>query len=73
MVNALLMVAWTSAWMVSSAVGGSLIEKFGYTFTMNITVFLYVVSSFTFYIFFRKTEVKGDGETDWTIVRENGS
>ena len=73
LVNALLMVAWTSAWMVSSAVGGSLIEKFGYTFTMNITVFLYVVSSFTFYIFFRKTEVKGDRETGWTIVRENGS
>ena len=73
LVNALLMVSWTSAWMVSAAVGGSLIEKFGYTFTMNITVFLYVVSSFTFYYFFRKAEIKGDGETGWTIVRENGS
>ena len=73
LVNALLMVAWTSAWMVSAALGGSLIEKYGYTFTMNITVFLYVVSSFTFYIFFRKAEVKGHGETGWTIVRENGS
>ncbi len=73
LVNALLMVAWTSAWMVSAAVGGSLIEKFGYTFTMNITVFLYVLSSFTFYIFFRKAEVKGDGGIGWVIVRENGS
>ncbi len=73
LVNALLMISWTSAWMVSAAIGGELIEKYGYTFTMNITVFLYVLSSITFYLFFRKVESKTTGSPKWVISRENNS
>ena len=71
LVNALLMISWTSAWMVSAAIGGELIEKYGYTFTMNITVFLYVLSSITFYLFFRKVEDKTTDNPKWVINREN--
>jgi predicted MFS family arabinose efflux permease len=69
LVNALLMVAWTSSWMVSSAAGGLLIEKFGYTITINATICIYVLSSVMFYYLFRQTEVK-DGTRQWNIVRE---
>ncbi|MFH2048034.1 MAG: MFS transporter [bacterium] len=72
LVNALLMIAWTSSWMVSSAVGGTLIEKYGFTFTMNITICLYVLSSIAFYLFFRKTEKK-DESGNWIILSENKS
>ncbi len=72
LVNALLMIAWTSSWMVSSAVGGTLIEKYGFTFTMNITICLYVVSSVAFYFFFRKSEKK-DESGNWIILSENNS
>jgi len=73
LVNALLMISWTSAWMISSAVGGSLIEKYGYTVTMNITIILYVMSTVLFYFFFRKVEVKTDATPRWTIIREVNS
>ncbi len=70
LVNALLMVAWTSAWMISSAIGGHLIELYGYTFTMNITIGFYVVSSIAFYQFFHNTEVREVGSHGWKLVRE---
>ncbi len=72
LVNALMMIAWTSSWMVSSAVGGTLIEKYGFTFTMNITICLYVVSSVAFNFFFRNTEKK-DESGNWVILSENKS
>jgi predicted MFS family arabinose efflux permease len=70
LVNALLMVSWSSAWMASAAAGGVLIERFGYTVTMNITVVLYVISSLTFYGFFKDSEVRTGGVPDWIITRE---
>ncbi|UCG60859.1 MAG: MFS transporter [Candidatus Zixiibacteriota bacterium] len=73
LVNALLMVAWTSAWMISAAIGGTLIEEYGYTITMNITVVLYVISTITYYGFFRKAEAKGDGSMGWVLARDNVS
>lgn len=72
-VNALLMIAWTSSWAVSSKLGGVLIENYGYTITINITIILYVVASLVFYGFFRKAEKKTDKVPRWTIVRENMS
>jgi predicted MFS family arabinose efflux permease len=58
LVNAILMLGWTSSWMISTAVGGALIEKYGYTLPMLITVALYVLSSVLYFIYFRKNEVK---------------
>ena len=71
LVNALLMVAWTSSWMISAAIGGSLIEEYGYTVTMNITVALYILSTITYYSFFRNSETKGKSAIGWVMVREN--
>ncbi|MDH4156483.1 MAG: MFS transporter [candidate division Zixibacteria bacterium] len=73
LVNALLAVAWTSSWMISAAVGGKLIEEYGYTFTMNLTIILYIISTFTFFFFFRKGERKTKSLPRWEIVRENVS
>ncbi|MEA2031934.1 MAG: MFS transporter [candidate division Zixibacteria bacterium] len=73
LVNALLMVSWTSSWMVSTAIGGMFIERYGYTFTMNITIFLYFISSIAFYLFFRKIETRSHNGKVWTLLRENNS
>ncbi len=70
LVNALLMVGWTSSWMVSAAVGGSLIEAYGYTVTINTTILLYIISTAAFYGFFRKSERKTKGSSGWIIARE---
>jgi predicted MFS family arabinose efflux permease len=71
LVNALLQVAWTSSWMISAAVGGRLIEHYGYTVTMNITIILYIISTVTYYGFFRRAETRGESAMGWVMVREN--
>ncbi len=71
LVNALLMTAWTFSWMVSAALGGSLIEHFGYTYTINITISIYVFSSIMFYYLFKDIEIKQDGAKRWSIVCED--
>ncbi|MEW6412797.1 MAG: MFS transporter [Candidatus Zixiibacteriota bacterium] len=73
LVNALLQVAWTSSWMFSAAIGGSLIEAYGYTVTMNITIVLYVISTVLFFGFFRKSEIRSGSSVGWTLARDNGS
>ncbi|MEE9441835.1 MAG: MFS transporter [candidate division Zixibacteria bacterium] len=54
--NALLMFAWTSSWMISTKIGGMVIETHGYTQSLVIAVILYVISSVMYYMFFRKAE-----------------
>lgn len=71
LINALLMIAWTGSWMFSTAAGGHLIEAYGYTVAMNITVILYVTSSILFYSFFHKAEIHSQEEHAWVIIREN--
>nr|MBN2278011.1 MFS transporter [candidate division Zixibacteria bacterium] len=56
LVNALFMFGWNSSWMISTAVGGRLIEKHGYTLPLMITVGLYMLSSILYYMFFRDSE-----------------
>jgi len=70
LVNALLMVAWTGSWMFSSAIGGFLIEGYGYTVTLNITIILYVASSAVFYLFFRNVERRSSEGGGWAVIRE---
>jgi MFS family permease len=62
LVNALMTLAWTSSWMISTAIGGELIEKHGYTLPLLIAVGLYIVSAVLYYTFFRKSEKKAGGE-----------
>jgi len=70
LVNSLLMVSWTGSWMVSAALGGRLIELYGYTVAMNLTIALYVLSSVVFFLFFRHTEAKSDDRSGWVLLRE---
>ncbi|MFH2035710.1 MAG: MFS transporter [Candidatus Zixiibacteriota bacterium] len=70
LVNAMMMLAWTSSWMISTAIGGALIEARGYTIPMLVTVVLYFVSSILYFIFFRKSEVKIDGKYKVISVNE---
>ncbi len=62
LVNALLMLGWTSSWMISTKVGGILIENHGYTPVMLITVVLYIASSILYFVYFRNSEKK-EGST----------
>jgi MFS family permease len=58
LVNALLMFGWTSSWMVSTAIGGRLIERHGYTLPLMTAAGLYIMSSILYYLFFRDSERK---------------
>ena len=64
------MVSWTGSWMVSAALGGRLIELYGYTVAMNLTIVLYVLSSIVFFVFFRHSEAKSDDRRGWVLLRE---
>jgi len=55
-VNALLMFAWTFSWMISTQLGGWLIEQYGYTQSLLIPAGLYVLSSVLYYRYFKKAE-----------------
>ena len=70
LVNALLMLTWTSSWMVSTAIGGWMIEAEGYTFTLNITIVLYVVSALVYFQFFRRAEQRKKNGKGYDLVAE---
>ena len=70
LVSALLIVAWTSALMISSAFGGVIIEHYGYTVTINITIVIYLLSTLIFYSLFKNVETRQNGKQRWTLVRE---
>jgi predicted MFS family arabinose efflux permease len=56
LMNALLMFAWTSSWMISTRIGGAVIELYGYTISLLIAVTLYVISALLYYFSFRNDE-----------------
>ncbi len=56
LVNAFLTFAWTSSWMVSTQVGGMVIERYGYTVSLLAAIILYVISSLLYFVYFRKME-----------------
>ncbi len=70
LVNAFLMLSWTSSWMVSTLVGGVMIEKYGYTVTINTTIALYVVSTLIYYWFFRDSEVRKEYGSGYKVVTD---
>ncbi|RME19217.1 MAG: MFS transporter [Candidatus Zixiibacteriota bacterium] len=67
LVNALLMVSWTGSWMVSAAVGGHLIEQYGYTVTLNVAALLYVLSVIVYFTFFRQVEQRHKTSGQWYV------
>ncbi len=52
--NALLVIGWTAGWGVSANIGGALIERFSYSMPFFITSFLYLISTFLIFTFFKK-------------------
>jgi MFS family permease len=54
--NALLMLSWTGSWAISANLGGKLIEAYGFTPPLLITVGLYMLSSILYYMFFSSEE-----------------
>jgi predicted MFS family arabinose efflux permease len=53
--------------MVSVAIGGYLIEAYGYTVVLNISVGLYLLSSLAYYLFFGKSEHRHAERPNWHI------
>lgn len=68
LVNALLMIAWNGSWMVSTAVGGSLIESYGFTLTFVITSGLYVISTLFYFWAFRGVEKHDQRAKRWSLI-----
>lgn len=54
--NAVMEMSWSVSWMVSTQVGGLLIEHYGFALPMLITVVLYFVSSLLYLGFFHDYE-----------------
>jgi MFS family permease len=74
LMNALLMFAWTSSWMISTRIGGMVIEIYGYTVSLLVAIILYVISALTYFMFFRKAEKFTDeGISVLRQYRMNGS
>ncbi len=69
LVNAILMISWTGSWMVSTAVGGAMIEAYGYTTTINFTIVLYLISTGVFFYLFKNVEKQTDGAKKYVLVR----
>ena len=73
LMNALLMLAWTASWMISTQIGGMIIESYGYTVSLVTAIVLYVVSSIIYYYYFRKAErFTPDGVVIRSYVRITG-
>jgi predicted MFS family arabinose efflux permease len=51
--NSLLALSWNAAWMISTYIGGRLIERHGFVPVMMTTIGLYLISSAAVYAFFK--------------------
>lgn len=70
LVNALLSVSWTSSWMVSVAIGGSLIEHYGYTLVLSVSSGLYLMSALSYFWFFGRIEKRSSDGSGWYVPRD---
>ncbi len=55
--NSVRQLAWNFAWMVSTQIGGVMIERAGYAPPMFITMSLYAIAASLFYLFFRHSRI----------------
>lgn len=72
LVNAVLMISWTASWMFSVAIGGNIIERYGYTVVLNIAVVLYVLASLAYFSFFYRVEKRHSDRAGWYMPQEPG-
>jgi MFS family permease len=56
--NSVMSLAWSASWMVSAQVGGYIIQRYGFTIVMLVTVALYVTAiTSAWLLFHNKTEI----------------
>lgn len=55
-VNGLTLFSINFSWMIAMAIGGYLIEGFGYTFTFNVMIVLYIATALVLFACFGKAE-----------------
>jgi len=67
LVNAFLGVSWTGGWALSVALGGGLIEQYGYTITLNVASLLYIISALLYFVMFRKVEKRESDDGRWCV------
>jgi len=60
LVNSLSQMAWLGSWMISAALGGSMIERYGFTVPLMVTVALYIASALLYFGFFHQIERRED-------------
>jgi predicted MFS family arabinose efflux permease len=61
--NSVMSLAWSASWMVSASVGGHIIQNYGFTAVMLITVGLYLTSTTSAWILFRHKAMMGRATT----------
>ncbi|MCK4643628.1 MFS transporter [bacterium] len=54
--TAILSSAWTGAWVISSWLGGNIIERYGFNIVFLSAIVFYFISSFLYIIFFLKSK-----------------
>ncbi|HMA69683.1 MAG TPA: MFS transporter [Candidatus Mcinerneyibacterium sp.] len=71
MTHSLTMVAWNLSWMVSAFLGGRIIEKYSFEYSFFVTIILYILSSTTYYILFRKFDHIGKEENEDESIKSS--
>jgi uncharacterized membrane protein YqjE len=56
--------------MLASGASGHMIEIYGYTVTLNVTVVLYVLSSLSCYWSYQHMEKRDAGTVGWVLTNE---
>ncbi len=57
--NSVLSLAWSASWMVSANIGGHIIQNYGFTVVMVVTVALYLTSTTFAWMLFRHKKMMG--------------
>ncbi len=68
--NSVIQLAWSASWMISANVGGHIIQNFGFTAVMLVTVGLYVLSTSLAWAFFRGQVMIGRAAAAVTLPAE---
>lgn len=55
--NSWALLAWTSSWAITAAIGGWMIEEWGYAPPLLAGCILYLLSSALYYVYFRKEDI----------------
>lgn len=72
LVNSLQTMSWVGSWMISAAMGGTLIERYGFAPPLLATIVLYIVSAGLYYYFFKDVERDKDIQLPFPLTDLKG-